>query len=82
MIRTDIVTTMSLDAATTCTGSRREYAQSAGDRIAALARDAYAASALARIQALSPERQQELAEARARVTAETQRYLSYTAPGF
>jgi hypothetical protein len=73
---------MSIDAAMTCTGTRREYAQSAGDRIAALAREAYAAAAIARVQALSPEQQHELAESRARVTVETQRYLSYTAPGF
>lgn len=44
----------------------------------ALASDAPGAAAYARVQAMTRARQRELAESRARVTAETKQYFSHT----
>jgi hypothetical protein len=69
---TDIVDPMSIDESGTCTTA-------AGHRVAALARETYAAAAVQRIAALPAKQVQRLAAARAHVAAETVRYLSYTA---
>lgn len=59
---TDIVATMSID---TCQASaRRDYAEAAGNRIAVLARDAYAAAAVLRVAAMPADHVARLEAAR------------------
>lgn len=80
--RTDIGSTMSIDAADPTSASRRDCAQSAAERIAAHARAAYAAAAVLRVAAMPADQVARLETARADVAAEASRYLSYTSPGY